>query len=81
MVCPSPGIGNGDAEAKTSSESVSGAVTGQPDGERAIGSRDPHPVMHVKPRMRPGEHALRRLDRVARGYSPAKRDDSKQGTI
>ncbi len=41
---------------------VSGAVPGQPDGELAIVGGNPHPVMHVKSRVRPGEHAVRRLD-------------------
>ena len=37
---------------------VPGAVAGQPGGERPILGWDPHAVVHVKARVRPGEHAL-----------------------
>ncbi len=55
---------------------VSGAVTGQLDGELAIGGGDPHPAMHVKPRMRPGEHAL--PDEVVVIAGASSLDDSTQ---
>jgi hypothetical protein len=40
---------------------IASAVTGEPEGERHIVGRGPDAVVHVEARMRPGEHALRRV--------------------